>query len=349
METQGGSASSSGRRTSLREDRRRKRRSIEENQYNQWVATRALECLQSEATGVDAPPRIAGPRGLLGWFSGHDGESSLDSSQLQPSMVLLNVYDLAGSDILHKVNTVSTVNNCLLLGGFFHCGVELYSKEWCYGFAEEGSGIVQVDPRLHPCHKYRYTVALGTTEKSEDEVREALAKLSEEWQGCHYSTLHRNCLSFSNDFCNELGVRRIPSWLDRAPRVASFFDKALHSISDGACRSLHLARRATEPLLGATSTTVAQHEEVKADQSWNHEKATHHRDVNGNPKDSGCERDSPNKAADPTWSLWTNFFGDHPTETGPECTYQSSHQQPQEQAFLAEPGLKEHSDNTAEI
>merc|ERR1712232_1006264 len=63
------------------------------------------------------------------------------------------------------------------------------------------------------------------------------------------------------------GVRRIPSWIDRVPRTASrtasFFDKALQSIAEGANRSLHFARRATgilTPSSGRADSNSSQEE-----------------------------------------------------------------------------------------
>lgn len=238
-----GSASSRDSLPSLRADRRRRRRSIGTDQYHNWAASRVLESLQSPESlfqGPEVPAPRAPPRGFFGLFHEQDLTGILDTSQFPRGMVLLNVYDFSSSEIFQKVNTFSTVNSSLLLGGVFHAGVELYDCEWGYGFVEDGSGVAMVAPRTHRDHKYRFTVPLGPTQRTESQVEEVLTRLSEEWPGHLYNTVHRNCLSFCNCLCTELGVRRIPTWIDRVPRTVSFFDKAFHSLADSARRGLQL-------------------------------------------------------------------------------------------------------------
>jgi len=58
--------------------------------------------------------------------------------------------------------------------------------------------------------------------------------MAAQWPGSSYDLIHHNCLSFCNVLLGELGLRRIPGWVDRAARAASQVDnvvKAVRSIS----------------------------------------------------------------------------------------------------------------------
>lgn len=182
----------------------------------------------------EPPPPVAPPKGLAGILEGsldYDG-GVLDTSNFPPNMVLLNVYDVSSSDLLQKINRVTTANNRVLVGGVFHAGVEVYGEEWCYGATEEDrSGVCAVRPRCHPQHTYRATVPMGPTDLNTDQVDDLVERLAEEWPGRQYDLIHNNCLSFCNALLKELGLRRIPGWIDRAARAASFIDNTSKKLS----------------------------------------------------------------------------------------------------------------------
>lgn len=181
------------------------------------------------------PPPVVPPRGFAGILDDYDPTATFDTSEYSPGQVFLNVYDLGDSETFRQVNLVSTANNNLLLGGIFHGGIEVYGSEWCYGATEEGrSGVQRLMPRSHPRHCYRTTVPLGKTSLCEPEVEAVLERFSAEWWGSEYDFIEHNCLSFCNALGQELGVNRIPGWVDRAQRVAG-----------GACKTARLARAAT--------------------------------------------------------------------------------------------------------
>jgi hypothetical protein len=133
----------------------------------------------------------------------------------------LNVYDVSCQELLQKINRVFTANNQVLVGGVFHAGVEVYGREYHYGATEdERTGVGFIVPRLNPQHTYRATVPMGTTALNKEDVHCLILEMVLRWRGPAYNLIHNNCLDFANAFLAELGLRRIPGWVDRAQRTA---------------------------------------------------------------------------------------------------------------------------------
>jgi len=188
---------------------------------------------------------VSAPRGLRGLFEAEVGGAyePLDIASLTPDTVLLNVYDVGGAEIFQKINRVSTVNDNVLIGGIFHAGVEVYGSEWAYGFAEdEDSGVFSIPPRCGAQHTYRATVTMGPTALSRSEVDAVLLRLRACWRGPEYSLIGHNCLDFANAFAQELGVGRIPGWIDRFGRTASSIDGFRKGAAAGVHHTKQLAR-----------------------------------------------------------------------------------------------------------
>jgi len=194
---------------------------------------RAANLMVAEEDRIPRP--VVPPRGLSGVLDGYDATEILDTSQFPPNMVLLNVYDLSRDvELFQKINKVTTGNNNALIGGLFHAGVEAYGIEWCFGFTDDGrTGVCPLEPRSHPQHKYRTTVPMGVTSLSDEDVKALLVRMSEEWPGYEYDLFHNNCLNFSNALCSELGVGRIPGWVDRAARAAAALDTGYRGAAHG--------------------------------------------------------------------------------------------------------------------
>lgn len=176
------------------------------------------------------PAASRGIRGLLGCAAPRMNEQEVATQP--PNVVLVHVYDLGGTDFLKKMNKLSTVNNSILIGGFFHVGVEVYGEEWGFGATDaDESGIFDCVPRAHPEHSFRATVRIGATPFSITEVWAVLEDMKTCWRGREYDLLHRNCLDFANAFCTRLGVGRIPRWIDRFSRFASTLGLASKKLS----------------------------------------------------------------------------------------------------------------------
>lgn len=215
---------------------------------------KAVEASEHEDDDNDedlAPPAaLTAPQGLAGLFRGGSGahgsggvQQPLDVSKLSRASVLVHVYDVGDEELIKKVNRVTTVNNRVLIGGVYHAGVEVFGKEWGYGFTEdEGTGVCFVAPRCNPQHTYKATAVLGETALSEEDVERLLVRLASEWRGADYDFIHLNCCDFANALCLELGVGRIPGWVDRLGRTASKLDKFGRRTAQQWQRTTDLAR-----------------------------------------------------------------------------------------------------------
>jgi len=219
----------------------------------------------SNDNGAAPAPRVA-PKGLAGIFESYKPNAVLDTSNLPANAVLLNVYDVSDSELIQRINKATTVNDNLLVGGVFHGGVEVYQKEWSFGATEDSrTGIGAVWPRTHPQHTYRATIHMGNTKLDKDQVYAVLVRMAPEWPGNTYNLIHRNCCTFCNSFLKELGLRRIPGWVDRAARAASQVDKAVQLART--LRTEEVKYQATEALqaLRRDSASVANltHDQVQ--------------------------------------------------------------------------------------
>jgi len=215
----------------------------------------------SDDSEFEPPTPRAAPQGLAGLLrikrgrAGADTPSHayevLDLTNLPPSTVLVHVYDVGDEEIIKKVNRISTMSDQVLIGGVFHAGVEVFGREWGFGFTEDGgSGVCYVTPRCNRQHTYRATVVMSPTKLTETEVNQLLQRLANEWPGAAYDLIHRNCCDFASVTCEELGVGRIPGWINRLGRTASKLDKFGQSAKAQVEKTRTMAR--------AVSTDVGQ-------------------------------------------------------------------------------------------
>ncbi|CAK9073394.1 unnamed protein product [Durusdinium trenchii] len=144
--------------------------------------------------------------GLCCCHESYESESSDDEEGI--AEVTLHIYDVSRSekiemanDILHKLGT-----------GIFHAAVEVYGLEWSYG-KSKGSGVFSCQPRSCKAHHFRESVPMGHTRRTEEEVHEIIDAMKLDWRGPDYDLLKRNCTHFSDDFCYQLGLRRVPKWV----------------------------------------------------------------------------------------------------------------------------------------
>jgi hypothetical protein len=168
-------------------------------------------------------PAVLASKGLSALFESRpNANEPLNTSEYPYGTVFVNIYDLGSDELGKTINKVSTMNDAVMVGGVFHGGIEVYGFEWSFARIDGSTtGVWRTLPRMELGHSYRATMPLGTCKLSQGEVWQLLDRLSKEWPSEGYDLLRRNCLSFCNAFCDELGVRRIPGWVDRAPRAAS--------------------------------------------------------------------------------------------------------------------------------
>jgi len=135
------------------------------------------------------------------------GEGSIEDTRT--ATVTLHCYDFLSSGEGQVLNGILRQ----LGTGAFHCGVEVYGKEWSFrsGRPAGVSGLFWVAPRTAG-GAYRETIVMGETSMSEKEVERLVQALLGYWPSSGYDLLMRNCCHFSNEFCQRLGVGSIPEW-----------------------------------------------------------------------------------------------------------------------------------------
>ncbi|CAK9176903.1 unnamed protein product [Ilex paraguariensis] len=134
--------------------------------------------------------------------------------------VILHIYDVTNSGSDKTNNTILQINKIFKdgigLGGIFHSAVQVYGdEEWSFGFCEEGTGVFSCPSGKNPMYKYRECIVLGKTDFSIFKVNQVLRELSREWPGNSYDLLSKNCNHFCDEFCERLGVPKLPGWVNR--------------------------------------------------------------------------------------------------------------------------------------
>lgn len=88
--------------------------------------------------------------------------------------------------------------------------MQVYNKEWSFGYCEVGSGVFHCQPKRNPMYTYRESIPLGRTSLTRVRVEAVVEELSQDWLGESYDLLARNCNHFCDAFCVRLGVERVP-------------------------------------------------------------------------------------------------------------------------------------------
>ena len=134
-------------------------------------------------------------------------------------------------------------------GGMYHTGVEVWGREYWYGYSEtEGYGVSSCVPRANPDHRYYKTIECGISSICPSEARsrrlrllltvlciyrtkllhfgsfdclchlvqlaQLVRQLELSWSGPDYDVLSRNCCHFTQELCTRLGVGPAPEWLN---------------------------------------------------------------------------------------------------------------------------------------
>ncbi|CAE8704782.1 unnamed protein product, partial [Polarella glacialis] len=123
--------------------------------------------------------------------------------------VTIHVYDLDASAELSVLNGVLRTFGT----GIFHCGIEVYNKEWSFrGSHRDGTGVFSCTPRRCAGLRPRESVPLGMTSFASDEVSRIIRRLEEHWPCQGYNMLRCNCGHFCDEFARCLGVSPVPEW-----------------------------------------------------------------------------------------------------------------------------------------
>ncbi|CAE7283468.1 unnamed protein product [Symbiodinium natans] len=146
--------------------------------------------------------------------------------------VFVHIYDVTQEAGIRRLNKVLANKRLpIKFGGVFHAGVEVNGEEWSYGATEteEEPGVNRNRPKMHPDHHYRQTVVMPHTQLTAPQIQEMMEQLSQQYPGPAYDLLRRNCCHFADDFCQHLGVGRIPPWVYRLARIAARIENFLQA------------------------------------------------------------------------------------------------------------------------
>ncbi|KAG0593149.1 hypothetical protein M758_1G300900 [Ceratodon purpureus] len=170
--------------------------------------------------------------------------------------VTLHVYDVTNSGNVRANSAIMNLNKVMRggigLGGIFHGAVEVYGKEWSFGYCENGSGVFSCPPKANPMYTYRESVSLGKTELSPLGVQNAIRELMRGWPGSGYDLLSHNCNHFCDEFCGKLGpgVQKLPLWVNR-------FANAGDAAIEAAENTMERLRNAKKEVLSVTKTAMS--------------------------------------------------------------------------------------------
>merc|ERR1712217_769943 len=86
-------------------------------------------------------------------------------------------------------------------------------------------------------HHFRESISMRNTRMREGAVLHLVDQLSEQWDGREYDMLRKNCTAFCNEFCQRLGVGRIPDWVCNLAAAGA-------TLTDGAIKAATAAQQA---------------------------------------------------------------------------------------------------------
>jgi len=139
-----------------------------------------------------------------------------------PTFVTLHIYDVFSNTAVAGVNMVFRAVGT----GAFHAGVEVYGREWSYGYTPDCTGLFVCPPKGCTAHAYRESVPMGDTFMSKHDVDELIEEVSNIWVGYEYDLLRHNCCHFADDLCKRLGVGPVPSWVTSLAGVGAMLRSA---------------------------------------------------------------------------------------------------------------------------
>jgi len=148
-----------------------------------------------------------------------------DCNDLRSEAVKIHVYDMFWFNDYTNAFGV----------GVYHSGVEIYGTEYCYGgHPFNYSGIFPMAPKdaqeLGENYTFKTTVNIGSTDFTDDDIRQLITILGNDFKGEQYHLLKKNCNHFSSVFLEILCGQQLPKWINRLASISShipFVEKAI--------------------------------------------------------------------------------------------------------------------------
>jgi len=96
--------------------------------------------------------------------------------------------------------------------------------EYCFGFTEDDdNGVYSIQPRSNQDFVYRCSVDMGELNIDVHQFEHILKKIRSDYAGSSYHIINKNCNHFSEDLCQRVLQKSIPSWVNRLSWLASVF------------------------------------------------------------------------------------------------------------------------------
>ena len=108
--------------------------------------------------------------------------------------------------------------------GIHHSAVEVYGREYAFGYHDEATvtGVFDIRPRsAPPPARFRETIEFGEIASSRDEVEEKLSALRKKFTGPSYDLLKQNCNTFTEEFVKALTGKEVPGYVNRLATLGS--------------------------------------------------------------------------------------------------------------------------------
>mmetsp|Transcript_117743 Transcript_117743/g.305567 ORF Transcript_117743/g.305567 Transcript_117743/m.305567 type:complete len:311 (-) Transcript_117743:62-994(-) len=139
--------------------------------------------------------------------------------------VVLHIYHLSGKRRIKFANRILRMFGT----GAYHAAVEVHGVEWSFGAKRLGTGVFACPPGECSAHNYKKPYLMGYTAYSADQVQALVDQMGVSWQGSSYELLTRNCTHFCDEFCQRLGVGKVPPWVTSLAAAGAKLDELRES------------------------------------------------------------------------------------------------------------------------